>query len=207
MEHVPSNLLILAVLSLYPLPPLPWDTQSYSHSSVGIWCLFFYLEESEVLAFCFLVIQKAWAMCGLICACDDLNVFLFLFFGTCIESFRFRPFCYLAMKLRWSDWTGMGHKSWGKVLRQNLFGDAFATVRSSWPSYSLGPRVQIRFLLQVSILILGFDLIPLGSDPCFSNVSNIPVPQVRCSFHSPHGQTPTTQPDPSTLTLITYLNF
>lgn len=56
---------------------LAWDTQAYCQSSVSIWCLFFYLQESEVLVFCFLVMQKAWVTCDCICSSDDLNFFFF----------------------------------------------------------------------------------------------------------------------------------
>lgn len=57
---------------------LAWDTQAHRQSSVSIWCLFFYLQESEVLVFCFLGMQKAWVTCDCICSSDDLNFFFFL---------------------------------------------------------------------------------------------------------------------------------
>lgn len=77
-------------LSSYTLLPPSRDTQAYSHSSVGIWCLFFHPQEFEVLVFCFLVMRAV----VLFVFPGDLNTLIFIFWR-CITSFRFRPVCSL----------------------------------------------------------------------------------------------------------------
>ena len=163
-ERMVSDLLILGVLSSYPLlPPCPGTHSLAVDSAVGtVFGVYFSADSSWCSSVLFSGNTEGVGSVWFYLCFDDLN-FFFVFFGRCMKSFRFRPVCYLPMKLMWCYWTRTGHKSWSK--------------QSVWTPPSDHPDLVIfqiqgfksLFLPQLSILVLGFDIFPLGSNPCFSN--------------------------------------
>lgn len=163
-ELVVSDLLILGVLSLYPLlPPCPGTHSLAVDSAVGTgFGVYSSVDSNWSSSVLFSGNTEGVGSVWFYLCFDDLNFFV-VFSGRCMRSFRFRPVCYLPVKLMWCHWTRMGNKSWSK--------------QSVWTPLSDHPDLVIfqiqgfksLLLLQLSILIPGFDIFPLGSNPCFSH--------------------------------------
>lgn len=99
---------------------------------------------------------------------DDLNV-VGIFEGRCMKSFRLIPICYLTSKA-----SGVTELGWGMKVEENWQETGCFKVLLPLSDHLDLVIFQVQgfeplFLLQLSILTLGFDLFPLSLNPCFSN--------------------------------------
>lgn len=106
---------------------------------------------TEVLVFCFLVLFVLWWF--------DF----FFFLADVWKVSDLGPF----VTYQW-NWCGVTEPGWGTKAEVNSLFGCHCQIIPTWSSFK-SKDFKSLFLLQLSILILGFDIFPLGSNPCFSN--------------------------------------
>lgn len=151
-ELVVSDLLILGVLSLYPLlPPCPGTHSLAVDSAVGTVFGVYFSADSNW--------SSSVLFSGFICAL----MIWFFFLADVWKVSDLGPF----VTYQW-NWCGVTEPGWGTKAEVNSLFGCHCQIIPTWSSFK-SKDFKSLFLLQLSILILGFDIFPLGSNPCFSN--------------------------------------
>ena len=166
-ELVVSGHLILR-LSLYPVLPSCPGTPGLLQAVLWVFGVYFPMYSSRSSSVPFSGTQKVWVLCGFTSA---LMIWMLLEFlgGRCMKSFRLIPIWYLTSKA-----SGVTELRWGTKAEENWQETGCFKVLLPLSDHLDLVIFQVQgfkplFLLQLSNLILGFDLFPLSLNPCFSN--------------------------------------